>query len=705
MLARMPMAVIGFFFLLADGRAQNSIDPPLTAADRSHWSFSKPVRPSIPKLADHPVDAFLLSRLQEKKLSFSPEADRRTLIHRLTLDLHGLPPSRDEINHFLNDQHPNAYERLVDRLLSSPHYGERQAQHWLDIVRYAESNGYELDGDRPNAWRYRDYIVQSFNSDKPYVQFIREQLAGDLTGDSPIATGFLRCGPVHVVSGNLDVAMVRQEVLTEMVTGVGSAILGLTIGCARCHDHKFDPISQGDYYRLEAYFAGTRFKDIELASENDRKSWKAKVAEIKKKTEPIRRKIAEIDDPIRSKIKDEKVATLDNATKAALDAPKDKRTSEQRKLIKNAEGVLTVRWDEILERLTPEQKATRDRLRADLFAIEGALPPPLPEAWAVSEDDEPPSTFVLKRGDIKRKTERVAPQPIRVVSGHSKYGTSRLDLANWITATDHPLTARVIVNRIWQQHFGQGLVDTPNDFGTRGGKPSHPALLDWLACELGRSGELGGFKAIHRLIVTSRAYRQGVDKPLEADPDNRLLSRMNRIRLDAETIRDRMLAVSGSLNRQIGGPSVRIPLEPEVYDLIFTEDEPDQLWRVTADARQHDRRSIYLYAKRNVRYPMLEAFDQPDGINSCAIRGRSTFAPQALILMNGPFVQAQAQRLSRLHPQAARDQNVRNDLFESVIGRQPTPREVDLLRKHAENGHTEDLSLGLLNLSEFITRP
>lgn len=705
MLARMPMAVIGFFFLLADGRAQNSIDPPLTAADRSHWSFSKPVRPSIPKLADHPVDAFLLSRLQEKKLSFSPEADRRTLIHRLTLDLHGLPPSRDEINHFLNDQHPNAYERLVDRLLSSPHYGERQAQHWLDIVRYAESNGYELDGDRPNAWRYRDYIVQSFNSDKPYVQFIREQLAGDLTGDSPIATGFLRCGPVHVVSGNLDVAMVRQEVLTEMVTGVGSAILGLTIGCARCHDHKFDPISQGDYYRLEAYFAGTRFKDIELASENDRKSWKAKVAEIKKKTEPIRRKIAEIDDPIRSKIKDEKVATLDNVTKAALDAPKDKRTSEQRKLIKNAEGVLTVRWDEILERLTPEQKATRDRLRADLFAIEGALPPPLPEAWAVSEDDEPPSTFVLKRGDIKRKTERVAPQPIRVVSGHSKYGTSRLDLANWITATDHPLTARVIVNRIWQQHFGQGLVDTPNDFGTRGGKPSHPALLDWLACELGRSGELGGFKAIHRLIVTSRAYRQGVDKPLEADPDNRLLSRMNRIRLDAETIRDRMLAVSGSLNRQIGGPSVRIPLEPEVYDLIFTEDEPDQLWRVTADARQHDRRSIYLYAKRNVRYPMLEAFDQPDGINSCAIRGRSTFAPQALILMNGPFVQAQAQRLSRLHPQAARDQNVRNDLFESVIGRQPTPREVDLLRKHAENGHTEDLSLGLLNLSEFITRP
>jgi hypothetical protein len=699
------MAVIGFFFLLADGRAQNSIDPPLTAADRSHWSFSKLVRPSIPKLADHPVDAFLLSRLQEKKLSFSPEADRRTLIHRLTLDLHGLPPSRDEINHFLNDQHPNAYERLVDRLLSSPHYGERQAQHWLDIVRYAESNGYELDGDRPNAWRYRDYIVQSFNSDKPYVQFIREQLAGDLTGDSPIATGFLRCGPVHVVSGNLDVAMVRQEVLTEMVTGVGSAILGLTIGCARCHDHKFDPISQGDYYRLEAYFAGTRFKDIELASENDRKSWKAKVAEIKKKTEPIRRKIAEIDDPIRSKIKDEKVATLDNATKAALDAPKDKRTSEQRKLIKNAEGVLTVRWDEILERLTPEQKATRDRLRADLFAIEGALPPPLPEAWAVSEDDEPPSTFVLKRGDIKRKTERVAPQPIRVVSGHSKYGTSRLDLANWITATDHPLTARVIVNRIWQQHFGQGLVDTPNDFGTRGGKPSHPALLDWLACELGRSGELGGFKAIHRLIVTSRAYRQGVDKPLEADPDNRLLSRMNRIRLDAETIRDRMLAVSGSLNRQIGGPSVRIPLEPEVYDLIFTEDEPDQLWRVTADARQHDRRSIYLYAKRNVRYPMLEAFDQPDGINSCAIRGRSTFAPQALILMNGPFVQAQAQRLSRLHPQAARDQNVRNDLFESVIGRQPTPREVDLLRKHAENGHTEDLSLGLLNLSEFITRP
>lgn len=703
--ARMSIAVIGLYFFLADGRAQTYVDPPLTPADRSHWSFIKPLRPLIPKLADHPIDAFLLLRLQEKNLSFSPEADRRTLIHRLTLDLHGLPPSRDEINLFLSDQRPDAYEHLVDRLLASPHYGERQAQHWLDIVRYAESNGYELDGDRPNAWRYRDYVIHSFNSDKPYGQFIREQLAGDLTGDSPIATGFLRCGPVHVVSGNLDIAMVRQEVLTEMVTGVGSAILGLTIGCARCHDHKFDPISQGDYYRLEAYFAGTRFKDIELSDENERKSWKAKVAEIKKKTEPIRRKIAEIDDPIRTKIKDEKVATLDDETKAAFDTPKDKRTANQKKLIKNAEGVLTVRWDEILERLTPEQKVTRDRLRADLFAIEGALPSPLPEAWAVSEDDEPPTTFVLKRGDIRRKTERVAPQPVRVISSHSKYGTSRRDLANWITATDHPLTARVIINRIWQQHFGQGLVDTPNDFGTRGGKPSHPELLDWLSCELGRTGELGGFKAIHRLIVTSRAYRQKVDKPLEIDHDNRLLSRMNRIRLDAETIRDRMLAVSGSLNRKIGGPSIRIPLEPEVYDLIFTEDEPDQLWRVTADAMQHDRRSIYLYAKRNVRYPMLEAFDQPDGINSCAIRGRSTFAPQALILMNGPFVRTQAQRLSRIHPLASKDQNVRNDLFERIVGRLPTPEEVQLLAKYAQNGQTEDLSLGLLNLAEFITRP
>jgi hypothetical protein len=655
------------------------VEPELTPADRSHWAF-QPIRNDVSRKS---LDDFLPK-------ADRPEASRRQFIVRLSLDLHGLPPTPAEVEAFERDDDPNAYGKLVDRLLASPHYGERQAQHWLDIVRFAESNGYELDADRPNAWRYRDYVVSSFNDDKSYFDFVREQIAGDEFGDAKskperlIATGFLRCGPVHVVSGNLDSAVVRQEVLTEMVAGVGSAVLGLTLGCARCHDHKFDPLSQGDYYRLEAYFAGTRFKDYDLATPEQKKATRAKTAEVKAKADPVRKAIAAIDQPIRDALKAEKTDTLDTATKAALAVPKERRTNEQRKLIKQAEGVLTVRWDEILERLTPNQKAKRDVLRAELFRIEEALPAPLPEAWAVETDEQTPATFVLKRGDVKRRTLQVAPLPIRIAATRDKTGTTRSDLANWLVDAKNPLTARVIVNRLWQQHFGTGLVATPNDFGTRGGKPTNPELIDWLAHRLIHGPRPGSLKEIHRLIVNSKTYRQ---------------RDLAKVRLDAESIRDRILTASGGLNRQVGGPSVRIPLEPEVYDLIFTEDEPDHLWRVTADEKQHGRRSLYLYAKRNVRYPMLEAFDQPDGINSCAVRGQSTFAPQALILMNGSFARSEARRLATL---VGADVEL---AYARCLNRAPTGHELAVANAFLETGTMDEFCLALFNVAEFVMRP
>jgi hypothetical protein len=715
------LSLLGIATVLAQDPAAYR-EPELTAKDREHWAFKKPVRPAVPAGEANPIDAFIRERLKKAGLSPSPDADKRTLIRRVTYDLIGLPPTPAEIDAFLGDPSPDAYEKLVDRLLASQHFGERQAQHWLDLVRFAESNGYELDADRPHAWRYRDYVVKSFNADKPFDQFAKEQIAGDEmaagkpeaeAADLHVATGFHRCGPVHVVSGNLDAAVVRQEVLTEMVVGVGSAFLGLTMGCCRCHDHKFDPLSAGDYYRMEAYFAGTRFKDVELTSEAEQKAVKDKAAAVRKETEPLRKKLAEMEAPYREKLRAEKVATLDAATKVALGTPSIKRTAEQKKLVKGADGVLTVRWDEVLAVLPPDVKAARAKLREERFRIEAALPAPAAEAWAVTNDEDLPKTYVLKRGDVKKPTRLVEPGVPRVVSDSGGMGKTRTDLATWVTLKDHPLTARVIVNRLWHHHFGRGIVNTPNDFGTRGGRPSHPDLLDWLACELtspSDGGQAWSLKRVHKLMVTSKTYRQASDRPVTVqDPDNVLLAKMNRRRLDAEAIRDGMLTASGSLNRDRGGPSVRVPLEPEVYDLIFSEDEPDQLWRVTADASQHHRRSLYLYAKRNVRYPMLEAFDQPDAINSCAARGASTFAPQALILMNGPFAREQAKVMAdTVKAEANADVAAIGSVFRRAFGREPTKAEVTIAAEFlAANGESAltDFCLAVLNASEFAYVP
>jgi hypothetical protein len=691
-------------------------EPELLDAERQHWSFVPPKRSPVPAVRGKdwvrtPVDAFVLARLEAKGLTPSPTADKRALIRRLTVDLTGLPPTPAEVEAFLADDSPTAYEKVVDRLLASPHYGERWAQHWLDVVRFAESNGYELDGERPQAWRYRDWVIRALNADVPYDRFVREQLAGDLlaAGKDPreaadlwLATGLHRCGPVHVVSGNLDKEVVRQEVLTEMVNGVGSAVLGLTVACARCHDHKFDPISLGDYYRLQAFFAGTRYKDVDLATDEQKQDLQRKLLSVSIKLSPVKKQIADLEAPYRAKLAAEKRARLDPWTRRAVDTATGERTPAQAKLAEGAKPLLKITWDEVLDRLTPEDREKRAALKAEQHRLELELPDLPPQAWAVADDDKAPTTHVLRRGDVNRKSVAVGPGYLRVVGGEGA-PKNRLDLARWLTQPDHPLTARVMANRLWQHHFGRGIVGTSNDFGTRGEKPTHPELLDWLARELVEptwgTGEPWSLKRMHRLMVCSATYRQvsNADRgsrnaertdpsvprsefrdPRSVDPDNRLLWRMNRRRLEAEAIRDAILTAAGTLTPDVGGPSVKVPLEPEVYDLIFTEDEPSGLWRVTPDPKQHTRRSVYLFVKRNVRLPMLEAFDQPDTLNPCAARSLSTFAPQALILMNGPFAREQAGATAADLVRTVGEDPARqvDALYRRALGRPPSTAEV-----------------------------
>jgi hypothetical protein len=716
---------------------------PGSPSHRSHWAFQQPVPRQPPQVRDNswvanPIDSFVLARLEKIGLQPAPPANRTTLIRRVTFDLTGLPAAPEEVDSFVNDSRPDAYIRVVERLLASPHYGERWAQHWLDVVRYAESNGYEVDAERPHAWRYRDYVVDAFNKDMPYDQFVIEQLAGDLlmAGQEPrrnlsplIACGFNRCGQIHLVAGNTDAEINRQEVLTEMTAGVGAAFLGLTVGCARCHDHKFDPISQADYYRLQAFFAGTQPREMDICGPQQ----KAVIEEQRKKLEeqiaPLRKKAEEMEKPYKTLLMQLKRSNLEAKYRDALDVDPKKRTPEQKKLAEQGENLTKVMWDEIVEALSPEERTQRAAWRAQIHALESQLPPPSAQAWTITEEDKPPATYILKRGDPKRRGREVQPAFLPVllqssdrvtasnrVAGaerfagaesskprsdgqnrgiehaapatHENRRLKRLDLARWLTRPDHPLTARVMVNRLWQHQFGHGLVATSNDFGLHGDKPSHPELLDWLACEFVNNG--WSIKHMHRLMVLSNTYQQASSvtrseetaKAQRLDPNDRLLWRMNRQRLEGEALRDSALCVAGTFNPKIGGPMVRVPLEPEVYALIFTEGEPDNLWPVTPDAREHGRRSLYLFAKRTVRLPLLEAFDRPDMVTSCPVRPVSTFAPQALIMLNGPFMQEQSKALaSRLLRECGPSVDKQIDrAYHLSLGRAPREAEMKMAR-------------------------
>ncbi len=741
------------------------VAPPesFTKEQRAHWAYQVPQRPGLPDVKEagwvrNPIDRFILAGLEESGLPHAPAVDRVALLRRVTFDLTGLPPNPAEAEAFLNDPSPDAYERLVDRLLTSPAYGERWAQHWLDLAHYAETNGFELDAERPDAWRFRDWVVNALNADMPYDRFVTLQLAGDEAepGDTNalIATGFGRCGPREVVGGNADPAVKRQSELTEITGTVGSVFLGLTVACARCHDHKFDALPTTDYYRLQSFFAASQLVEKPLATPAEIAAYAAARKAIAEKTAPLRQQMAALEGPYRKALTDAKQAQLTPAERAVLAIPPTDRTPAQKRLAEGFASTLKVSWEEVAEAVAanPADHETRERLKRAIHEIERTLPRPPAHAMAlVDQGKSAPDVFVYRRGDPKNRGPKVAPHPPGIVlaslstaafpeSISSTPATTgrRLALARWLTRPDNPLTARVIVNRLWQHHFGRGIVATPSDFGVRGEAPTHPELLDWLATEL--VAQEWRLKPLHRLMVTSAAYRQSshADPKLVADdPDNTLVGRMSRRRLDAESVRDAMLAVSGDFNSKAGGPGVLVPIEKEIEDLIFTEAEVVDLWPETPDPAEHFRRSLYLYRKRNVRYPMFDAFDAPDTQTACPQRGVSTHALQALVLINSDFAAARAKALAgRFFREAPANDAARIACaYRLVLIREPKASEVeqtlrfldaqtDLLRKQADAGKIlaqpgfrpesvdearaaawVDFALAMLNRNEFIYVP
>ena len=697
------------------------------AVTRQYWAFQPPVRSVAPQTFSFwirtPVDAFVWETLQRNGLKPSQDAVKERLLRRLYLDLTGLPPTPEQASSFLADDSPHAYERLVESLLASPHYGERWAQKWLDVVRFADTDGFERDGYREHGWRYRDYVVRSFNEDKPYDRFIQEQIAGDelFPGNTEglIATGFHGAGPRHVVSGNQDKEEARQEVLMEMTLGVGQALLGLTVQCARCHNHKFDPISQEEYYQLESFFGATDLKDVLTAHPAEVEAHEKAVAAYGQEVEPIKEQLKQIEAPYEKEVRDRKRAELEPRHTAALDIAEDQRDAEQERLAKEAESQIKPAWYEIVPLLSDDAKQRRGALRQQLHALELHKPDAPAAAFAVENLEEAPQTYILGGGDYRRRgNPGVTGVPgFPAVLGPLGFDTTqarigrRSVLAKWLTTPENPLTARVMVNRIWEFRMGRGLMADPNNFGILGGMPTHPELLDSLALRFVSEG--WSVKAIDRLIVLSSVYRQSgaIDSQrASADSDNRWYWRAHRRRLTGEVIRDSALAVSGNLNRSLEGKPVRIPIEPEIYDLIFTEAEPDNLWPVTPDKSQHDRRSIYLLNKRTVRLPFLANFDQPDTMTSCSVTSTSTHALQSLSLLNSEFMQEQSHSLARNILRRCGEKGTACQIeqaFQLTLSRQPTYQEQrlaeDFLAVRADALH--DFSLALLNRNEFVYRP
>ncbi len=644
-----------------------------TPRERGHWAFVKRSIPAVPTFSlasdkewvKNPVDAFILQRLKKEGLKPSPPADRVTLIRRIYFDMTGLPPSPREVAQFIADRSPDAYQKLVEKMLTSPHYGERWGQHWLDVVRFAETDGFEYDTHRRDAWRYRDYVIRAFNNDKPYDRFVTEQLAGDEIGpgedETLIASGFNRLGPLRKNAGNQEVASSRNEVLTEMTNVVGSALLGVTVGCARCHNHKFDPIRQSDYYRMQAYFAAVYDYDIVKATPDQQAARKAKA-------EPIEKEMGQIRASLLSLRGKNDAASLD----------------------------------------------LKESLKKKLEELEGQMPEPLPAIHSVVNlPDKKSPIHLLARGDYSSKGARVGMRPLGVLLAEGTPEQSettkkpRSELAKWIVDPENPLTARVMVNRIWQYHFGRGIVATSNDFGRMGSRPTHRELLDYLANEF----VSGGFsiKHIHRLILNSNTYQQSSQAPsdpvlkalvMKKDPENKLLWRFNRQRLDAEQIRDAVLAVAGTLNPKQGGPSIMIPIDQGLVSTLY---KPSQ-WVPAEDPAEHYRRSIYLIVKRNLRLSFMEVFDAPDAQVSCSRRESSTHAPQALELLNGTFANEQAEALARrLEVEAGKNLRKQIDLgYRLVTGRPARPGEIKVALDFLKSQPKREFALALLNLNSFL---
>jgi len=549
-----------------DGKREMTRVGKLFEQAKTHWAFQPLGKAGSPPVKDagwprNDIDRFVLAGLETKGIHPSAEADRRTLIRRVSFDLIGLPPTPEEVEAFASDASPDAYERLVDRLLASPHYGERWGRHWLDLARYADSSGLHNDLDRPHAWRYRDYVIRSFNDDKPYARFIAEQLAGDevegTDEEALVATGFCRNGPSNEDNMGNNKEQYRLDELDDVISTTSSVFLGLTMGCARCHDHKYDPITAEDYYRLLAVFNGTE----------------------------------------------------------KLGLPKEAKGKDKVNLQALIETVAKVR-----------------------------------------------PTFLLRRGSLQNRGPEVQPGAPAVLASQAltfpepardaKSSGRRRTLAEWIGAPENVLTWRVLANRIWQHHFGQGIVSTPSNFGFNGARPSHPELLDFLAGQLVASG--GRMKPVHKLIVLSATYRQSsreTEPGQRLDPQNTLLWRMNIRRMEAEVLRDSILAVSGKLNPQMGGAGIK----PRIRADLLAASQRNKWPTLTTEGPAQWRRSIYIYVKRQLLMPMMELFDAPTTTDSAARRTESVVPTQALVLMNDEFVEDQAGFLAQRAAEQSED--------------------------------------------------
>lgn len=686
-------------------------------AEEPHWAFQPIKRLAIPETPNtkhktlNTIDRFILAKLQEKGLTFAPPADRRILIRRVKFDLLGLPPTPEEIETFVKDQSPNAYEKLIDHYLASPHYGERWARHWLDLARYADTNGYEFDEPRPDAWRYRDYVIRSINADKPFKRFIMEQIAGDEAfpgePDAIIATGFNLLGPD--MTDSADQAQRRANTLNDMTDTTALAFLGLTMTCARCHDHKFEPISQKDYFRLQAFFTPAVFrKDLSVATSEEKKAREALERRYLEATKELRRGIDAIEAPVRHKLFEMKLAKLPQPAQEAHRTPPEKRTGGQQELVAETERKVIVTDAEIAKQLSDAETGRLKTLKY-LLKASGGKPGPPPVAMGLTDKPgPPPRTYLLERGLLANRGEEVFPGFPAVVSPGGKATDAtikpvpsstgrRLALANWIASKDNPLTARVIVNRLWQHHFGRGIVATASDFGLRGERPTHPELLDWLASELVEGD--WKLKRLHKLILMSRTYRQSTQASTEAkekDPDNHLLSHQNRKRLEGEAVRDALLAVSGRLNPKAGGPGVVLP----EFSRAAGGSRPVP---VTADVKEYDRRSIYLLSRRNLRYSFLEAFDLPDSNLSCPKREKSTTAPQALALLNSPEAIAAAKAFAaRVEREVKSDAERIDRAYRLALGHPPTAKELERAEAFLMDSPLSELCRGLMNLNEFV---
>ncbi len=687
-------------------------------AEEKPWPYYVPQQHEPPTTkatgwAINEIDQFVLSKLEQHQIRPAPAASRRTLVRRLYLDLIGLPPSPDELRQFLDDESPDAYSKLVDRLLDDERYGERWARHWLDLARYADTAGYEGDPDLPHAWRYRDYVIDAFNHDKPYDLFIKEQIAGDEfkeimgAGELPLAAPeqvvaltFLRLAPFTEPRGD----ETRHEMLSEMTSTVGSVFLGLTVGCAKCHDHKHDDIPTADFYRLKAFFATVQIPPPERGDiyqiggpidadfyRPDEKDWAAqKRDEVNRRIDETKKQLEQLRETIAKRLNaDEKVEDI-------LRGDDERVTAEERERF------------EYLQTQPRFLKQDLKRLQPVAMSLRHSFGPPYEPGVPVSR--------VMERGEYDNPGEIVEPGFLSAITGNQDPAPIRFDpfkrwptrsrrmaLANWIANAKNPMTSRVMVNRLWHWHFGQGLVRTPSDFGELSGGPSHPQLLDWLALKFIEDG--WSIKAMHRLMVNSATYRQASahenQRASEIDPDNRLLWRFNRKRLDAEAIRDSVLLVSGRLNDDKYGLPIFPPLPGDVAEAVKYNETK---WN-TQSGDEGRRRSLYIYQQRTLTMPLMQTFDSLVCEESRPLRRASVTPLQALAMMNGEFLNEEAKHFAQRV--AADTPDVKRQIhraFEIAFCRPPAGDELTRMSKlvEASGAGLTSLCRVLLNASEFI---